>query len=161
MAGRPTKAELQGVFDSGQPRRPEDVVGVCVWRISLAYQRRAEMALREFGISHLQFVILNTCAWLNLTTGRVSQRDLVAEIGVQEAQLSVTVKALKAKKLVTQRAEEADPRVRVIELSAAGLQLLAQVLPHMRRLQAELWPSEKQNEQLTGTIKAVLARWQT
>ncbi len=160
MTGSPTKSELQGLIDAGQPRRPDDVVGVWVWRLSLAYQRRAEMTLREFGISHLQFVILTTCAWLNLTTERVSQRDLVAEIGVQEAQLSVMVKALKAKKLVTQRPDLSDPRVRVVELSSAGLQLLTQVLPRMRSLQAELWPSEKQNEQLTGTIKAVLARWE-
>ncbi len=159
MASRPTKTELQSLFDAGQPRRPEDVVGVWVWRISLAYQRRAEMTLREFGISHLQFVILITCAWLNLSTERVSQRDLAAEIGVQEAQLSLMVKALKAKKLVMQRPDKTDPRVRVIELSSAGLQILARVLPHMRRFQAELWPSESQNEQLTGIIRTVLQRW--
>ena len=161
MASRPTKRELQDVLDAEHPRRPDDVVGVWVWRISLAYQRRAELVLREFGISHLQFVILTTCAWLNLTTERVSQRDLVAAIGVQEAQLSVMVKALKAKRLLTQRAGETDPRIRIIELSQAGLRTLAQVLPSMRRLQSELWPSEKQNEQLTGAIKAVLARWQS
>ena len=161
MASHSMKTELQGVLDAGQPSRPEDVVGVWVWRISLAYQRRAEATLREFGITHLQFVILTTCAWLSLTTERVSQRDLVAEIGVQEAQMSVMVKALKAKNLVKQRRDDTDPRVRVIEVSPAGLQMLAQVLPPMRCLQGELWPSKGQNEQLTGTIKAVLARWGT
>ena len=78
---------------------------------------------------------------------------------MREAQISLMIKALKAKKLVTQRPDVSDPRVRVIELSSVGLQLLAQVLPRMRFLQAELWPSEDQNKQLTGTIKAVLARW--
>ena len=159
MAERPTLKELREVFETGEPKRPEDVIGVWVWRISLAYQRRADTTVKEFGLTHLQFVLLITCTWLNLTTDAVSQRDLALEIGMQEAQLSVMVKALKARKLVAQRASAADSRVREVTVTTAGLRLLATVLPHMRRMQSELWPSEKQNEQLTRTIKAILGRW--
>ena len=122
-------------------------------------QRRAEIALKKFGITHLQFVIPTTCAWLNLETDVVRQRDLVAEIGMQEAQLSFMVKALKRNKLVTQRANPEDTRVRIIEITSAGLKLLAEVLPHMRQFQSDLWPSEDENERLTGTIKTILVRW--
>ena len=159
MVIRPTRKELQEAFDAEEPKRPQDVIGVWVWRISLAYQRRADATAKEFGLTHLQFVLLITCAWLNSTTGVVSQRDLASEIGMQEAQLSVMVKALKARKLLAQRASATDSRVREITVTPAGLRLLAAVLPHMRRLQSELWPFAQQNEQLTRTIKSVLARW--
>lgn len=159
MINASKRKHLQELFEAGKAERPEAVVGVWVWRLSLAYQRRAELALKEFGITHLQFVILITCAWLNLTAEAVSQRDLVKEIGIQEAQLSFMVKALKAKKLVTQRASPIDTRIRLIEITSAGLTMLSTVLPHMRRFQSEQWPLEVQSEQLVDTIRAILSRW--
>ena len=78
---------------------------------------------------------------------------------MQEAQLSFMVKALKTKKLITQRTSRVDTRVRMIEITSAGLRLLDTVLPHMRQFQSELWPSDNQNRQLTGTIKTILERW--
>ena len=159
MTGKIKRGDLKALFDGSEPRHPEDVVGVWVWRISLAYQRRAEMALKEFGVTHLQFVVLITCAWLNLTKDAVSQRDLVREIGMQEAQLSFMIKSLKTKKLVTQRAHAEDNRLRLIEITPDGLNILVESLPTMRGLQAQLWPSEKQNELLTSTIRTILDRW--
>ena len=151
---------LKALFDAGEPTRPEDVVGGWIWRISLAYQRRAEIALKQFGLTHLQFVVLINCAWLNLTNDAVSQRDLVNEIGMQEAQLSFMIKSLKSKKLVTQRAHSEDSRIRLIEVTPAGLTMLLDSLPTMRGLQAQLWPSAVQNEHFIATIREALERWE-
>ena len=159
LVSKAQRGELKILFDAGKPRHPEDVVGVWIWRISLAYQRRAEIVLKPFGITHLQFVILITCAWLNLATAVVSQRDLVSETGVQEAQLSFMVKSLKAKKLVRQRAHPDDNRIRAVEVTPAGVTMLNAVLPKMREFQAKLWPSEEQNVRLTETIHTILERW--
>ena len=60
----------------------------------------------------------------NLTTAVVSQRNLVSETGVQEAQLSFMVKSLKAKKLVRQRAHPGDSRIRAVEITPAGVTML-------------------------------------
>ena len=118
------------------------------------------MTLKQFGITHLQFAVLIHCAWLHLTRDAVSQRDLVEEIGMQEAQLSFMIKSLKSNKLVTQRTHAEDSRVRLIEIAPAGLKLLVDSLPTMRGFQAQLWPSAKENEKLIATIKAILKRWE-
>ena len=62
---------------------------------------------------------------------RFAQTDLVAISGVQAAQVSLMVKSLKIKKLITQRASKQDTRVRHIALTAAGISLLAKATPAM------------------------------
>ncbi len=87
--------DLKGVFLNASPNGPEDAFGLCIWLVTLAYQRRVEVQLRPLDLTHLQYVVVALSAWLNHTQGATSQRDIAAISGVQEAQVSLMVKALK------------------------------------------------------------------
>lgn len=151
--------DLERLFTQGPLHKPDDVVGFWVWRLSLSYQRRAEAALKTLGLTHLQMVILTLSAWLNHTRKRASQRDLADISGVQEAQVSLMVKALKQKKLLSQRPSTEDTRVRLIIVTSAGTKLLSEAIPLMSSLQAELWPPGPHTQQLVTLIEETLRRW--
>jgi DNA-binding MarR family transcriptional regulator len=131
---------LQSVLDASSIRGPENSVGFWLWRLSLMYQRQVEPVLEEAGLTHLQFLILVLAAWLQSSAPPVRQSDIVAISGVQAAQVSLMVKSLKAKKLLTQRTGKDDTRVRHIELTDAGIAALARATPAMGDLQRHLWP---------------------
>ena len=153
------KTELHNLFRAGPLQKPADVVGFAIWRLSLAYQRRVELSLRGMGLTHTQFAILSLSAWLNHTQALVNHRDVAKLSGVQVAQVSHMVKALRAKKLVAQRAGTEDTRVRYITVTAAGIRLLAKAIPMMSKLQAELWPSGAESGDLLRIIDKTVERW--
>ena len=152
--------ELAQLFGGGAQQKPEQAIGFWMWRLTLAFQRRSEAALREIGTTHLQFVILTLAAWLNHTTEQVSQRDLVEISGVQEAQVSLMVKVLRAKKLITQKRSTTDSRVRLIVVTAAGVRLLSEAIPIMTAIQAEMWPPGVETDRLLRLFATTLKRWE-
>ena len=152
---------LQGILDASSIRGPENSVGFWLWRLSLMYQRRVEPVLEDLDLTHLQFLILVLSAWLQTSAPPVRQSDIVAISGVQAAQVSLMIKALKAKKLLTQRAGKDDSRVRHIELTEAGIASLARATPVMGELQRELWPPGPETDALLRSMQATATRWKT
>jgi DNA-binding MarR family transcriptional regulator len=158
MAEKDTMA-LQDVFDASAMRGPDNSVGFWIWRMSLAYQQRVEATLKDVDLTHLQFLILVLSGWLGFTAPPVRQSDIVAISGVKAAQVSLMIKALKAKRLITQRIGKEDTRVRVILLTPAGVEVLGKAAPLMSALQHQLWPPGPETGEFIGSIKATLQRW--
>ncbi len=152
-------AALEAIRAASALGGPDQAVGFWIWRVSLAYQRRAEAALQALDLTHLQFLMLVLTGWLGATAPPVRQRDLVAISGVAEAQVSLMIKALKAKGLVVQRAGEEDTRVRLIGVTAKGARVLAQAVPVMGALQEALWPEAGEKERLLAILHDAVARW--
>ncbi len=155
-AGQPA---LEAIRDASALGGPDHAVGFWIWRVSLAYQRRAEATLKEHDLTHLQFLMLVLSSWLSLTAPPVRQRDLVALSGVQDAQVSLMIKALKAKGLVAQQASRDDTRVRLIVVTVEGARVLARTAPMMSALQRELWPDGEETGRLLRTLHDAIARW--
>ena len=155
----PETQEPHQLFTSVPLQRPDQVAGFAIWKLSLAYQRQVEASLREIGLTHTQFAILALSAWLNYKQQDVSHRDVAKISGVQVAQVSLMVKALRAKKLMSQRMGAEDTRVRLITVAPLGIKLLARALPMMSELQADLWPAGSELPDLLRTIHKTLDRW--
>lgn len=141
-------------------QRPEDAIGFWMWRLTLVFQRRAESALKQMGLTHLQYVILTLTGWLSLQSSQVSQRDLARMSGVQEAQVSLMIKALKAKKLIKQTPGMEDTRVRWITITPAGVRLLSKSIPLMTALQDEMWPPGDDTDHVRHLFAKTLNRWE-
>lgn len=152
--------ELGNLFTTGSLQKPGDVVGFAIWRLSLAYQRRVEASLRELGVTHTQFAILSLSAWLNHSMGQTNHRDVAKLSGVQVAQVSLMIKALRVKKLISQRAGTEDTRVRWVTVTPAGIRLLAKAIPMMSTLQAELWPPLSGSTEILKLVDKTIKRWE-
>ncbi len=156
-----TNRQLHRLFTTGPLKNPDQVAGFAIWKLSLAYQRRVEASLRQIGLTHTQFAILALSAWLNHTQKTVNHRDVARVSGVQVAQVSLMMKALRGKKLIRQQMSADDTRVRVVTITPAGVALLAEAIPMMTRIQAELWPANSELPDLLKTIHKTLRRWET
>lgn len=152
---------LQDVVSASSIRGPENSVGFWIWRLSLMYQRQVEATLGGLDLTHLQFLILVLTGWLESSAPPVRQADLVAVSGVQAAQVSLMVKSLKVKKLITQIAGEQDTRVRHIALTSAGISLLARATPAMGALQEKLFPPGADTDNMLSMMKAIAHRLET
>ena len=160
----PTKAkpskDLRQILTVNSRERPEDAIGFWMWRLTLVFQRRAETELKKIGLTHLQYVVLKLAGWLSLQANEVSQSGLAKLSGVQEAQLSLMVKTLKAKRLITQQRSTQNTRVRVVTLTPAGVQMLGKAVPLMDAVQEEMWPPGAETDRMRQLFAQTLKRWE-
>lgn len=154
-----TQKQLQKLFHESVLHEPGDAVGFLIWRATMAYQRRAEEALAAVGVTHLQFAVLATSAWLGQRNAEVSQRSIVDQSGIREAQVSLMIKALRQKEFLTQTLGERDPRVRAIKITSEGMRVLEDALQVIGALNEHLWPSRKERETVSGIVTGALTRW--
>jgi DNA-binding MarR family transcriptional regulator len=132
-------AEITAMFETVSLGAPQHAVGFVMWRVVHRYQRAADAALRDLGLTHLQFVTLALVAWLGRSGEAASQAD-VARLGdIGTMQVSLMLKALEAKQLVhRERLRRAAP-AKQVALTEAGLVALREAMPRLIEVQARLF----------------------
>jgi DNA-binding MarR family transcriptional regulator len=107
-------------------------------------------ALRPLGIELRHFAVLTVL----VDRGSMVQRDLAAATGSDKAGIMRVVDDLERRGLAVRRAVPGDRRVRAVEITPEGVELLdaahVAVAPLAERLVAELGPGEP--EQLTDLL---------
>lgn len=88
----------------------------------------------DFGITPVQFAALAAAA---LTPG-MDQRTLARTIGFDTSTIGGVVDRLEARGLLRRQASAEDRRVRLLEATAAGQALLAEIEPAVRRAQERM-----------------------
>lgn len=154
-----SRKRIHELFGDSPLPKPNDAVGFLLWRTLLVYQQRVEQTLDIVGLTHLQFAVLATAGWLSLSRAEVSQRDIVRQSGIKEAQLSLMIKALRTKELLVQEPGERDPRVRAIRLTERGARSLESAIPLINAVQNELWPTAAMQRETSVVLMDALRRW--
>jgi MarR family transcriptional regulator, lower aerobic nicotinate degradation pathway regulator len=87
-----------------------------------------------FGVTPVQFAALQAVQ----NAPGTDQRTLARTIGFDTSTIAGVIDRLEARGLMLRSASAQDRRVRLLTLTAAGEQLLADVLPSMRRAQERI-----------------------
>lgn len=123
------RTEIERVFSAESPGGPENAAGFVMWRLVRRYLRGVDRALAPLGLTHLKFQALALTAWLSRTEPLITQARLSDFSDIQPMQVSLLLKALEKDGMVTRSRGKADPRVKVITLTAEGWQAVRDALP--------------------------------
>jgi DNA-binding MarR family transcriptional regulator len=118
---------------------PENAVGFVLWRVFHRYQRAVDRALAPHDLTHLQFTTLAMAGWLSRTGDPVTQAELARCSDIHAMQISLMLKALEEKKMVTRLRSASDPRAKHIELTPAGFEILRAAMPVVIAIQQRLF----------------------
>jgi DNA-binding MarR family transcriptional regulator len=102
--------------------RSEDSTGLLLWQVANRWQAAQRAALKPFGLTHVQFVLLSSLAWLG-PDGPVTQRQLADHAGTDPMMTSQVVRALERRGLLVRAAHRADARAWSLSVTAPGLLL--------------------------------------
>jgi DNA-binding MarR family transcriptional regulator len=103
---------------------PGSSPGFLLWRVTLRWQRLMTTALRPFGLTHVQFVLLASLWWLSDVRHEApSQRRLAEFSGTDAMMTSQVVRALEARGLVDRAADPQDSRARRLAVTPRGSEL--------------------------------------
>jgi MarR family transcriptional regulator, organic hydroperoxide resistance regulator len=100
--------------------------GFLLWRVSTLWRRAIEAVLKPLDLTHPQFVILTTTAYLTRSHQKVTQAQIAEQAALDPNTTSQILRSLEAKGLIQRPRLD---RSRYPTLTPAGLKLLASALP--------------------------------
>src|SRR5580704_8042753 len=112
-----------GAFPS-RFEKPEDSPGFLLWQVTNSWQRRIRRALKEIGLTHVQFVLLTTTEWLNNAQLSTTQTNVARFAHTDVMMTSQVIRTLEGKGLVTVEKDLADTRAHLLEVTPAGHRLV-------------------------------------
>ena len=100
----------------------EDSTGLLLWQVTNRWQAAQRAALKPYGLTHVQFVLLASLTWLE-RDGPITQRDLAGHAATDEMMTSQVLRALADRGLVERVDHPTDRRARALAVTAAGADL--------------------------------------
>lgn len=107
---------------------PQESPGYLLWRMSTKWRDSIEDVLKPLNLTHPQFVILATLAWLTKDGNKVSQVAIGRMAGLDPNTTSQIIRGLEKKKFV-KRTQSVDERSKNPIVTATGSTILSKALP--------------------------------
>ena len=106
----------------------DDSPGFLLWQLTNLWQQRIRAALTPLGVTHVQFVLLASVAWLEQSGAVVTQALLARHAHTDMMMTSQVVRALEEKGLFTRKAHPTDTRAKVVSLTDQGREVARRAL---------------------------------
>jgi DNA-binding MarR family transcriptional regulator len=120
------KKRLQPEFDLAFEDANEST-GFLFWQLSNVWQRRMKGVFESVGLTHVQYLLLNSLATMNKTMDKPINQSLLSEhSGCDKMMVSKVIRTMEANKLVIRKAHHSDSRSISILLTQKGMEQLKQ-----------------------------------
>lgn len=117
---------------------PKQSPGFLLWHISTSWRSSIEAALKTFGLTHPQFVVLATTGWLTRNGELATQAAIGKMAGLDPNTTSQIITGLEKKELIKREASF-DGRAKNPKLTTQGNELLTQALPAVEQEDSEFF----------------------
>lgn len=104
--------------------RADDSPGFSLWQLTNLWQQRIRSALAPLGITHVQFVLLASVAWLESHEVMITQATLSRHAHTDIMMTSQVVRTLEEKGLLIRTAHPTDTRAKVVSLTSEGREVV-------------------------------------
>jgi DNA-binding MarR family transcriptional regulator len=137
-----TRAKPQGRSASKQigsrHETPEASPGFVLWQVATLWQRDVREALGPTGLTHAQFVVLATSAFLEAERERtgepLTQSDVAAQARTDAVMTHEVLRTLEKKKLIQRLAHPSDARARMIVLTTDGRRMARRAIAAVEKV---------------------------
>ncbi|MEX1188278.1 MAG: MarR family transcriptional regulator [Bacteroidia bacterium] len=142
----PMKKRLKPEFSLAFENASEST-GFLFWQLTNLWQRKMKESFDPLGLTHVQFLLLNSLATLNKNEDKVvTQMMLSVYSGCDKMMVSKVLRTLEEKKLVMRKDHHSDSRSKSLLLTPKGMQLLEQATIVFTESEAEFFKPLKGKE---------------
>lgn len=100
----------------------DDSPGLLLWQVTNRWQAAQRAAVKPFGLTHVQFVLLASLSWLD-DDGPVTQKRLAQHAATDPMMTSQVLRALEQRDLIRRGPHPTDARARALSVTNAGVAL--------------------------------------
>lgn len=109
-------------------KKPEDSPGYLLTQLTLLWQRKQKKVLDTLDLTHTQFVLLTSIAWLSITNKSLTQVEIANRNNFDRMMVSKVLRTLQTKKLITRQEHDTDTRAKIVKLTPGGKKILQAAL---------------------------------
>ncbi len=136
-------------------QRPDESPGLLLWQITNEWQAAQRAALKPFGLTHVQFVLLASLTWLE-GERPVTQRDLADHAATDPMMTSQVLRALELRGLVLRAPHPQDKRARALAATPAGVELANRAVACVETCDREFFmPLAEDGPAFAGMLRAL------
>ena len=125
--------------DGFQFESADDSPGFSLWQVSSMWQRRINEGLRPFDLTHAQFVLLASLAWLASDDKLLTQAALASHAKMDTMMVSNVLRTLEEKGLIARTSHPTDTRAKSLTVTSKGRALASQVVPVVENIDREFF----------------------
>lgn len=103
---------------------PEESPGYLLAQVTLLWQRKQKALLDPIGLTHTQFILLATTAWLSNKSENITQVDIANLNNFDRMMVSKVLRTLETKKLITRQEHGTDTRAKIVKITTQGKKVL-------------------------------------
>jgi DNA-binding MarR family transcriptional regulator len=108
--------------------KPDNSPGFLLWQATNLWQRRMRSALRESGLTHVQFVLLTSTVWLNDHEMETTQVAISKFAHADVMMVSKVLRSLEEKGLILRLQNSVDTRAHMISPTEKGRDLIGKAI---------------------------------
>jgi DNA-binding MarR family transcriptional regulator len=142
---------LETQFDSAQ-----ESTGLLLWQVTNRWQAAQRAALKPYGLTHVQFVVLASLTWL-AADGPVTQKALADHAAIDPMMTSQVLRALEQLDLVRREDHPTDRRAKSLAVTKTGRALANDAVRAVEACDAEFFAPLRDSKALTKALATLLA----
>ncbi len=116
-----------------------DSLGFSLWQVSSLWQRQINAALKQFNLTHAQFVLLASLTWLADGKKPLTQVELANHAKMDVMMTSNVLRTLEEKGLVKRNPHPTDTRAKSLAVTGKGRELAQQAVPVVEGIDNEFF----------------------
>lgn len=128
--------KINFIFES-----PESSPGYLLGQLTLLWHRKLKKALDPLDLTHTQFILLASIAWLNNKSETVTQVEIASLNNFDRMMVSKVLRSLQTKKLIIRQEHATDTRAKIVNLTANGKKTLQTALTKVENADIEFFAS--------------------
>ncbi len=117
---------------------PDASPGFLLWQVTNSWQARQRSALKPFGLTHVQFVLLASLAWMRVNQP-ITQEDLAKHAKTDRMMTSEVLRLLEKKQLINRSKHPKDKRAFALSVSSQGMRLVNKAIIAVEQVDKEFF----------------------
>ncbi|MEA5426602.1 MarR family winged helix-turn-helix transcriptional regulator [Arcicella lustrica] len=119
--------------------KTEDSSGYLLWQVTTLWQRKIKRQLDTIDLTHTQFVLLASLAWLSKNQEIVTQIEIANHSKTDRMMVSKVLRTLQEKGFITRKEHQTDTRAKAITLTETGEKILQKALIMVEQIDVDFF----------------------
>lgn len=126
-------------------KSPDTSPGYLLGQLTLLWQRKLKKVLDPLDLTHTQFILLTSIAWLTNKSENITQVEIANLNNFDRMMVSKVLRTLETKKLITRQEHSTDTRAKIVKLTTNGKKILQTALTKVENADIEFFSSIDKN----------------
>ncbi|GHT52930.1 MarR family transcriptional regulator [Bacteroidia bacterium] len=115
---------MKSIDNTFSVEQAEDSSGFLLWQVTSLWQRKIRDSLKQYDLTHSQYVLLTCLHWLTLHGQDVTQIALSSYSKIDPMTTSTVLRTLQQKGLLRRTEHSTDTRAKKIDITEKGKEII-------------------------------------